>query len=93
MPTGEVALLKDVLHHWPSWMVVEFLAWASTCGKWQRIVLTQDCHQPEADADCHLGGYRALSSDLPPLRQFGLKMVTMYLHKAVLVMECERFAP
>ena len=93
LPTGEVALLKDVLHHWPSAMVAEWLSWARTCGKWQRIVLTQDCHQPEADADCHLGGYRALSPDLPPLRQFGLKMVTMYLHKAVLVMECERFAP
>ena len=88
LPTGEVALMKDVLHHWPSWMVVEWLAWARNCGKWQRIVFTQDCHQPEADADCHLGGYRALHPDMSPLRQFGLKMVAPYLHKAVLVMEC-----
>lgn len=88
LPTGEVCLLKDVLHHWPSWMVVEWLSWAKNCKKWERLVLTQDCHQPEDDADCHLGGYRALHPDMSPLRQFELRMVAPYLHKAVLILQC-----
>ncbi len=87
LPAGDAALLKDVLHHWPSRLVSDWLAWARACGKWRAVVLTYDCHNAAADADCLLGGYRPLSCALPPLRDVpGLARAGAYLHKEVSVL-------
>jgi SAM-dependent methyltransferase len=88
LPSGDVALLKDTLHHWPNALVREWLAWARAAGKWRWLVLTYDCANATAGADCPLGGYRPLSVDLPPLAGLGLRRLTRYLHKEVAVLEC-----
>lgn len=87
LPSADICLMKDVLHHWPTKMVVEWISWAMNCKKWRRIFLTQDVHQTEHDTDTYLGGYRALNPLLRPLNQFPLKTVAPYLHKAVLLLE------
>ena len=87
LPAGDVALVKDVLHHWPSALVRDWLEWARQCGKWKWLVLTQDRKQDRDGADCPLGGYRALDPVLRPLREIpGLRRIGEYLHKAVLIL-------
>jgi hypothetical protein len=86
LPAGDVAFLKDVLHHWPNRLVRDWLTWARTCGKWRWLVCTQDRHQAEDDQDCPLGGYRGLDPALAPLRGLGLVPFCEYLHKSVLLL-------
>ena len=89
-PPADMLLMKDVLHHWPSSWVTTWLKWAKLeleRGRYRRILITQDVNQFEDGQDCHLGGYRALSPLLSPLREFNLKTVVPYQHKACLLME------
>jgi SAM-dependent methyltransferase len=86
LPAGDVALVKDVLHHWPNRLVRDWLAWARGCGKWRWLVCTQDRFQRDPHHDCPLGGYRALDPALEPLRGLGLIPFCDYLHKGVLLL-------
>jgi SAM-dependent methyltransferase len=88
LPSADIAIVKDVLHHWPTSTIVEWLTWASSCGKWKWIFLVQDVHQKANDDDCILGGYRALHPMMKPLKEFRLQIVGEYLHKAILAMDC-----
>lgn len=88
LPMGDALLAKDVLHHWPNAMIIDWLIRVRNSARWRWVVLTQDLHQRHAGQDTHLGGYRALNPDMAPLREFGLRTVATYLHKAVLLMEC-----
>jgi SAM-dependent methyltransferase len=87
LPTGDVALLKDVLHHWPNHLVREWLAWARTCGKWRWLICTQDRHQDIDGRDCALGELRPLNPAMEPLRPLGLVPLCDYLYKSVLLFE------
>ena len=87
IPPAEMLLMKDVLHHWPNSWVSSWLRWARQSGKWRRIIFTQDVHQNEDGQDCHLGGYRALSPLMSPLREFQLRTIVPYQHKAALMLE------
>ena len=85
IPSGDVLLIKDVLHHWPNWMVVEFLEWLSeSCERWGKVFLCSDRNQVSEAADCHLGGYRALSHRMSPLSMFPVKLRGEFLHKEIL---------
>jgi Mannosyltransferase putative len=86
LPSGDVALLKDVLHHWPTRVIRDWLAWAQTCGKWRWLICTQDRHQDADDDDCPLGGHRPLDRAMEPLRSFPFEPVGDYLHKSVLLL-------
>lgn len=87
LPGADVALLKDVLHHWPNEWIHSWLSWAIASKKWKRIFLTQDVNQPEAGMDTFVGGYRALHPTMAPLAEFAPKSVVHYAHKAVLLLE------
>ncbi len=81
-----MALVKDVLHHWPNRLILDWLAWARSCGKWRWIVCTQDRHQLADGQDCPLGGYRGLDLTMEPLRSQGLLPLCHYLYKSVLLL-------
>lgn len=87
LPAGDVALLKDVLHHWPNHLVRDWLTWARSCGKWRWVVCSQDHIQQTDGEDCPLGGYRGLDPSMEPLRDLGLTPLCQYLHKSVLLLE------
>lgn len=88
LPVATVALLKDVLHHWPLALVEDWLAWAKRSRKWRGLLLTFDCNYATAGADCQLGAYRPLSPALPPLDNLGVVELTRYLHKVVCWLPC-----
>ena len=86
LPTGDVAFLKDVLHHWPNALVRDWLAWARQCGKWRWLICTQN-HDPNDDGrDCPLGGYRGLDPAKETLGGLGLVPFCHYLYKSVLLL-------
>ena len=87
LPNGELAILKDVLHHWPTQKIADWLEWAERCGKWRYLILVYDRAQVSPEADCHLGGYRALNHKMWPLNCFQLTPVTEYLHKEITLLE------
>lgn len=86
LPSGDVALIKDVMQHWPEATIRSWLAWAKGCGKWKAVVITNDHEQNHPD--CPTGGYRGLDPDKEPLRSIGLRFVASYLHKSVMILDC-----
>jgi hypothetical protein len=77
-----------VLHHWPTALVLDWLKWATSCGLWKAIVLTNDTLQ-QPGLDCELGGYRGLDPSMFPLNAIpGLQQYTTFLHKTVCIIEC-----
>lgn len=90
LPSADVVLVKDVLHHWPNDWVISFLRWLREeiqSGRYRRAFLVQDLQQVEDGQDTHLGGYRALDPAQYPLKEFSLATVVPYHHKACLMME------
>jgi hypothetical protein len=55
--------------------------------KWKAIVLCNDRLQLYEGQNCHLGGYRALSHLMFPLKGFPFKLAKEFLHKEILIWE------
>lgn len=87
LPEGEVALLRDVLHHWPNEMVIDWLSWAIKSSKWKYLICTQD--HTQTVEDCVLGGYRGLALNKNPLKHFNPVVLFKYPHKTALIWELE----
>lgn len=87
LPSADVLLVKDVLHHWPNDMVSDWITRIIASRKWRAVLFTQDVGQRCDTQDCHLGGYRALDVNKNPLKPFNLKVAFTYLHKAGLQWE------
>jgi hypothetical protein len=91
LPAGDLAILKDVLHHWPNALILDWLAWARACGKWRWLVLVNDHRQDLDGGDCTLGGYRGLNPALSPLKHVnGLVSLVNMGHKKVLLLKCDK---
>ena len=89
LPAADVLLCRDVLHHWPTAWVVDWVARVRVLrdsGKWKAVILCQDRHQWHDGQDTWLGGYRALNPAMMPLKPFGLRTLNEHLHKAILAM-------
>jgi SAM-dependent methyltransferase len=89
LPGGDVALLKDVLMHWPNLMIQDWLTWARKSRKWRWIICTQDHHAQTDGQDCRLGGYRPLDLNNEPLRNLNLVRFCEYLGKTVLLLKAD----
>jgi hypothetical protein len=87
LPPADVLICRDVLHHWPTELIREWLTevmrLAQKEKKWLWLVLCQDREQHTSD--CHLGGYRGLDPLQSPLKEFGPFSRIDYLHKSILV--------
>lgn len=87
LPEGDLAILKDVLHHWPDRLVADWLHWAIAAKKWKRLVICNDWldrARKNEKRDCPLGGWRPLGDYHPPLSEIpGLRRVMHYAQKAV----------
>jgi Mannosyltransferase putative len=86
LPPADVLLCKDVLHHWPTTMVVDWVGRLKallTAGRWKAAVLTFDHNQAYDNQDTHLGGYRALNAAMEPLKSLGIELLQSYLWKSI----------
>lgn len=90
LPAGDACLVKDLFQHHSSAFIRDWIAWAAGCGKWQWVVIANDFADAKDGADTTMGGYRPLDADLFPLKGLGLRRLCRYLHKEVLVLECDR---
>lgn len=86
--SGDVLLCKDVLHHWPTEMVVNWLDSLLKSKKWKYLLLCQDAKQLADNQDCHLGGYRALNPKMYPLNRYPIVQTINIHHKCLVIMEC-----
>lgn len=87
IPSGDILLCKDVLHHWPNEWVVNWLGKLIESKRWKMVALCIDRQQREDFQNCHLGGYRALSWSMYPLNVFPLTLEMEFLHKSILTIE------
>ncbi len=83
LPPADLILCKDVLHHWPNWMVRDFLTRLRKLNKWEVALFCQDRLQVSPTADCPLGSYRAVNWKMPPLSEFPVVGEYTFLHKEV----------
>lgn len=83
LPKADVLLIRDVLHHWPNKMVIEWLSKVYSSKKYKYIICSQDKFQWHDGQDCYLGGYRGLYKNYYPLNQFPFESITEYLHKEI----------
>lgn len=85
MDSGDVLVCKDVLHHQPNGWVRAFLAALIESKRYKCVVFVYDTRGAILGADCHTGGYRALSADLPPLNLTMWDVRRQYQHKEISV--------
>lgn len=88
IPAAQVLLIKDVLHHWPNRLVIDWLVWAMANGPWEWVIATNDFHQSAPDADCALGGYRGLNPECRPLVDLSPVVVGYCGHKVTVAFRC-----
>lgn len=82
---GDILICKDVLHHWPNRMIIDWLDRLIRSKKWKTIILCQDREQKQSD--CWLGGYRGLDISKYPLNQYPFRLYGNYHHKSILIYE------
>jgi hypothetical protein len=87
LPGGYLALLKDVLHHFPNGLVDDWLTWAAKSGKWRYLILTYDRLTSGDVKDAALGSWRPLSWDRYPLARPGLRRLGSYDAKEVAILD------
>lgn len=85
---ADVLLCRDVLHHWPTAMVTDFVTWAKACGRWKWLIFTQDVHQKPENPDCFLGGYRPLHPEQEPLKSLSPTRYVQLLNKCAVIWKC-----
>lgn len=83
IPVADVLVCKDVLHHWPTRMVEEFLTGLIESKRYKALVFCQDNNQQTEKQDCHLGGYRGLNLKMYPLSKFPFTYVVNVHHKTL----------
>lgn len=82
MPSGDLLLCKDVLHHWPTHMITKFLSSIKESKKWNHILFTQDHGQQSDNQDTYLGGFRGLDPSMAPMNALGT-LVHRYGYKSI----------
>lgn len=88
IPSGDMLLCKDVIHHWSNAMIQNLLRYLTEHrGKWKTILFCFDCNQIEDGADCPVGTYRALNPAMRPLSEFRLTEEFRFIHKIVVSLQ------
>ena len=86
MVSADVLILKDLLQHWTDPEVTDFMNWATTCGKYKFIFIT-NCAGSNGTLDTP-GRFRGLSEDHPLLAPYKLRKMFAYATKRVLLWGC-----
>lgn len=87
--TGDLCIIKDVLHHWPLLHIYNFLDYLVDSKKFKYILICNCSENPYQetcnDVDIPLGSFRPLSSNFLPLKKYNPIIVYKYDTKEVSV--------
>jgi hypothetical protein len=84
MKDADLMILKDVLQHWTDTEIVSFMDWATTCGKYKNIIITNCNGNPTGTLDTP-GRWRGLNEEHFTLKKYNLKPIFSYSTKRVLL--------
>ncbi len=84
---GDMCILKDVLHHWPTENIYTFLDYLVGSKKFKYILMCNCCNQNKDNDDTLNGYFRQLSCDYLPLKKYNPKKLYNYRTKEVSVIE------
>jgi len=92
LPSADLLILKDVIQHWKTAEIYEFLDDITTSKKFKYILLVNCCYQKADDEDipAHCFDtyrFRPLSADYLPLKKYGATILTKYHTKEACVIE------
>ena len=85
--TGELCILKDVIQHWCSSNIYNFLDYLVENKKFKYILICNCCAQKHDNNDIKNGGFRQLSCDYLPLKKYNPIKLYNYNSKEVCIIE------
>lgn len=88
MKSADLMILKDVLQHWTDDEVITFMDWATTCGKYNTILITNCIGDSQGCLDTP-GRWRGLNEHHFTLKKYNLNPIFSYSTKRVLLW-CKR---
>lgn len=87
MKSADVLILKDVLQHWTDEEVIDFMDWATTCGKYKELLITNSPGDINNTLDTP-GRWRGLDENHTLLKKYNLKKVFQYSYPTFNTTKC-----
>lgn len=87
MVGADLLIIKDVLQHWTDEEVKSFMDWATSCGKYKYILITNCTGDPAGRLDTP-GRWRGLDKNHHLLESYNLLSIFQYSTKRCLLWRC-----
>jgi len=85
--SGDLCILKDVLQHWNSEEIYNFMDYITSSGKFKYILLCNCCDQSYNDRELNSEQFGPLSCEQFPLKKYNPKRLFKYDTKEVSLIE------
>lgn len=85
--SSDLCILKDVLQHWKTEDIYQFLDYITSSKKFKYILIVNCCDQREDNEDITTGNWRQLSCHYLPLKKYSPKLLFKYATKEVSLIE------
>ena len=83
IPFSDLVILKDVFSYWNNECIHTLLTYLTEKKICKYILITNCCYQDTDNLDTNLGTFRALNSQMSPLKDFGAVSLLKYRTKEV----------
>ena len=83
--SGDICILKDVLHHWDLESIYNFMNYLVDSNKFKFILIINCCYQIKHDTDINTGYCHCLSADYFPLKKYKPTKLFNYHSKQISV--------
>lgn len=87
IPFSDLVILKDVLSYWNNECIHSLLTYLKEHRLCKYILITNCCYQDVDHLDTTLGSFRALSSEMSPLKDFGTVSLLKYRTKEICLID------
>lgn len=84
---GDLFILKDVIQHWSSNSIYNFIDYLIEFKNYKYILICNDYKQLEDNVDTVDGGYRALNYEYLPLKKYNLTKIFTYNDKEIYLLQ------
>lgn len=86
--SADLCILKDVIQHWSLEKIYTFMDYITQSKKFRFILIVNCANQLEHNTDILDGNWRALNSNLFPLRKYNPICVGFYQTKQISIITC-----